>query len=256
MASLSLDKNAIRIIKDLVEKYPAGPRGSLNKRHYKIEQKWVDLYRRTTGVSVIREEVGAGIVKAEWKPFFGYDPVDLFKLGLTHEDDARHAIAFVFPESTRMTRNRDARRLYIRTSVARDWIRTNGTTGLWHATYRAAPYGTPLYSGITFHASSRAEVEARMAMVGPMLGANPTWRPSVIFDTLGSPEEAMAKNSTTIEAYTRRQREAVARIEKELAEARKRLDIATAEAGKMMGAVMLGAADSDDVETETTADAA
>lgn len=253
MATLNLDKNAIRIIKDLVEKYPAGPRGSLNKRHYKVEQQWVDLYRRTTGVSVIREEVGAGIVRPDWKPFFGYDPVDLFKLGLNEEDDARKAIAFVFPESTRMTRNRDARRLYIRTTVARTWVRKNGTTGLWHASYRGAEYGTPLYFGITFHASSAAEVEARMAMVGPMLGADPSWRPSVSFDTLGSPEEAMAKNSTTIEAYTRRQRDAVARIEKELAEARKRLDFATTEAGKLMGAVMLGATDMDDEEEAAAA---
>ena len=254
MATLNLDKNAIRIIKDLVEKYPAGPRGSLNKRHYKVEQQWVNLYRRHTGVSVIREEVGPGIVKAEWKPFFGYDPVDLFKLGFNEEDDARKAIAFVFPESTRMTRNRDARRLYIRTSVGRDWVRKHGTTGLWHASYRrAGDFRSPLYQGITFYAHTRAEVEARIAMVGPMLGADPSWVPDVSFDCIGSPEEAMAKNSAAIEHYTRRYRDTVARYEKDLAEAREKLEQVSAEAGKLMGAVLLGVTDTDDEEEAVNA---
>lgn len=244
----TLDKNTLRIIKDLVEKYPAGPRGSLRKHHYKIEQQWVDVYRRTTGVSVIRDEVGPGIVKAEWKPFFGYDPVDLFKLDLWEEDKCKTAIAIAFPEASRMARNRDARLLYIRTSVARRWVRENGTTGLWIASYRQADYRSPLSSGITIYAHTRAEVEARIAMIAPMMGADLSWRPTVSFNSIGTPDEAMSKNSKMIEGYTANQRRDVARLEKELATARAGLEKATAEAGKLMGAVMLGAADTEEEE--------
>ena len=248
---MNLSKQSIRIIRDLVEKFPAGPTGSLRKHHYTMVNRWIGVYRRHTDVPVIRSEVK--LVREEFKPFFGYDPVDLYKTGLNSEDRCVEAMAFVTPEATHRVRTRDGRRLWIRISDAFEWVRKNGTTGLWQASYREASWGTPLYSGIWIHADTRAEVEARVAVIAPMLGAKENWRPHVMFSELGSPAEAVAKNTSLVESFTRRERDSVIRAEKELAKAREALERATATAGQMMGAIML-ASGADEEETNEEAE--
>lgn len=249
---MNLSKQSIRIIRDLVEKFPAGPTGSLRKHHYAMVHKYVSVYRRATDVPVIRSEVK--LVREEFKPFFGYDPVDLFKTGLNSDDRCVEAMAFVTPEATHRVRTRDGRRLWIRIADAFDWVRKNGTTGLWQASYREASWGSPLYGGIWIHADSRAEVEARVAVIAPMLGAKENWRPQVMFSELGSPAEAVAKNTALIEGFTRRERDSVTRAEKELAKAREALERATTTAGQMMGAIMLASGADDEEETNEEAE--
>lgn len=253
---MQLDTTAIRIIKDLTEKFPVGPKRSIRKHHYRMVNEWVFAYKRTTQVPVIRPEVGEFIVRPEWKPYFGYDPVDLYKLGLIDESECIKAIRIAYPEASRIAQTRDGRRLWIRISPARDWVRCNGTTGLWCARYTQAQYGTTLYGGITFHASSRAEVEARISMIAPMLGEVAGMKPDVSFIAMGSPDDAMSRNSAAVEAFTKRQRNHVAELEKSLKKARTELEEAEMNAGKLMGAIMLGASDTEEEEPETSENAA
>ncbi len=257
METLNLDKNTIRIIQDLVEKYPKGPRGCLLKSHYELVRKYVSAYRRETSVPRIREAVGPGLVEAERKPFFGYDPVDFYKMGLRDETQCVAAVRVAFPETTRTAARRDGRRLWIRLEPVFDWIRVHGTTGIWHAKYSQANWRAILGRGIFFYASTRAEVEAQAALVAPMMGALPDWRPYVTFERMGTAAEAMAKNTAAIEGPVLELQVDVAKLERELDQRRRNLEEERSRAGKLMGAIMLSSTTYDDdeeaQESQTTA---
>lgn len=246
---MNLSKSDIKVIQDLVEKYPVGPRGSLQKRHYELFTEYVPAYKRETRVPRIREAVGPGLVEQRLKPFFGYDPVDLYKLCLKSESDCVDAVRFAFPESTRTAARRDGRRLWIRLERVHMWIKQNGTEGIWRAYYLAAPWRSTLSKGYYFHAKSRADVESQAALIGPMMGAEPGWLPEVNFERLGTREEVFTKNSALINERVEDLKRYTAQLEANLAKARADLQEASDRAGKLMGAILLGSTDDCDEET-------
>lgn len=241
---------AVNTIQDLVEKYPKGPRRCLLKSHYELVKQYVPAYRRETSVPRIRAAVGPGLVEPQHKPFFGYDPVDLYKMGLRDEASCVDAVRVAFPETTRTAARRDGRRLWIRLEPVFDWIRVHGTTGIWHAKYSEANWREVLGRGIFFYASTRAEVEAQVALIAPMMGALPDWRPVVTFESMGTAAEVMAKNTASINGRVLELQGYVTRLELDLAERRRNLEEEQARAGKLMGAIMLSNATYNDDEEE------
>jgi hypothetical protein len=236
---MALSNESICIIKDLTEKYPAGPRGSLKKHHYEEITRWVTTYGRETKVVHIRDEVGPGIVAQDRKTFFGYDPVVLHKTRLRSEDDCIQAMRSVEPAASPMSRKRDGRRLWIRLESAIDWIKQNGTEGIWHAYWRNFEYGHPLSEGIRLYARERSEAESRVSHISPMLGVPENVRPTIKFVDIGTPEKAMEFNSSHLQALVRRPESSIKDLEKRLESARKQLEDAKQLSTKIVSAIMM-----------------
>lgn len=238
---MALSNESICIIKDLTEKYPTGPRGSLKKHHYEAITRWVPTYGRETKVVLIRLDVGPGIVAQDRKYFFGYDPVVLYKMRLRSEEDCVQAMRSVEPGASPMSRKRDGRRLWIRLEEAIDWIKQNGTEGIWHASWRSsdAEYGHPLTEGIRLYARERSEAEARVSLISPLLGASENMRPTIKFVDVGTPEKAMEFNSSQLQALVRRPESSIKDLEKRLESARKQLEDAKQLSTKIVSAIMM-----------------
>ena len=75
---MSANTTKTQIINDLCNKYPTGPHGRIRKDHYVQQEKWVSEYRRYKQVHVLAAPLPFHGV--ELNPFFGYNPVDLYKL--------------------------------------------------------------------------------------------------------------------------------------------------------------------------------
>jgi hypothetical protein len=236
---MTLSNESICIIKDLTEKYPAGPRGSLKKHHYATIMRWVHTYGRDTKVVYIRDEVGPGIVAQDRKTFFGYDPVVLHKMRLRGEEDCVQAMRSVEPGASPMSRKRDGRRLWIRLEEAVHWVNKNGTEGIWHANWRNFEYGHPLYDGIRLYARELSEAESRVSLISPMLGVPENVRPTINFVDLGTPEKAMEFNSSHLNYLVSRPENMIKDLEKRLESERKRLEAAKQMSTKIVSAIMM-----------------
>lgn len=236
---MPLSNESIRIIKDLVEKYPAGPRGSLKKHHYGTSMQWVPTYNRETNVVHIRDEVGPGIVAQDMKRFFGYDPVVLYKMRLRSQEDCISAIKTVDPTTTHMSARRDGRRLWIRLEPVFEWIKQNGTEGIWSARWRSFDYGHPLYEGIQLYARERSEAESRIALISPMLGVTENDRAVIKFVDLGSAEKAMEFNGKNLQRLTGLHERTIKDLDARLEVERKRLEEARQNSTKIASALMM-----------------
>ena len=236
---MALSKESICIIKDLTEKYPAGPRGSLKKHHYEAITRWVNTYGRETKVALIRFDVGPGIVAEDRKTFFGYDPIVLHKMRLRSEDDCIQAMRSLDPVASPRSHKRDGRRLWIRLEPSIDWVRERGAEGIWHACWLDAGYGHPLWEGIRLYARERSEAEARVSLISHMLGASENMRPTIKFLDIGTPEKAMEFNSSQLQALVRRPESSIKDLEKRLESARKQLEDAKQLSTKIVSAIMM-----------------
>jgi hypothetical protein len=236
---MAFSNESIRIVKDLVEKYPAGPRGSLKKHHYGTFMEWVPTYNRETNVVHIRDEVGPGIVAQDRKRFFGYDPVVLYKMRLRSQEDCIRAIGTIDPAATRMSARRDGRRLWIRLEPVFEWIKQNGTEGIWSARWRSFDYGHPLYEGIQLYARERSEAESRIALISPVLGVTENDRAVIKFIDLGGPEKAMEFNSKNLQLLTGRHERTIKDLDARLEVERQRLEDARQTSTKIVSALMM-----------------
>lgn len=249
MPTTILNAKQLRILRDLGEKYPKGPQGTIRRDHYTTRLAWSGVYRREVNTVFLREDVPSTRCAPELRSFFGYNPVDIFAMRLADEDEVKSAMRNSFPKDTAQAANRRGRLAWTRIAPARRYVQDNGTEGLWHVSYRQAGYGSPLYGGLRFHAVSKAAALAQATVIAPMLGANPSWTPDVRFSDLGGPEEAIAFNTAVVQRRTNELTREIKGLEERLAKARAELALATEEAGRAMGAVMLGIGDdSEDAE--------
>jgi hypothetical protein len=242
------------IIRDLGEKYPKGPRGRITKLYYRGKFEWVDVYRRSTTVHRVAEGTPERICPAELIKFFGWDPVAVFRMSITSEEDAIRAAIDVRGVRESLTAARRRGRLaWTRIREANKHVKQNGTAGLWRVTFKEAPWTAHiLYSGLVFYGTSKADVEARIAVIAPMLGAAEHWKPNVEFHDLGTPADAAAANTAVISLPTSRAQREIEDLERRLAKARAELEAAKQTMGRVMGAVMMDMDDGDPEDGSTT----
>lgn len=225
------------IIKDLCQKYPTGPTGRIRKDHYRMKNVWSSLYNRYRDVPVLDGEMFMHPV--ERNPFYGYDPVDLYKLGIDSMEQAFQAVRAHYRGDSKQTDNRRAKLLLDRVREAVGYVRRNGTTGSWTVKFRSVPWDHPLHGGLRFHASNKAEAESQARFIMPMLGIDPSGAISVEFTAIETREEMNVDNSVTINRVLNNKLEEIRQLERRLQKAKDSVEEFRAEAGKLMGAVML-----------------
>lgn len=225
------------IIKDLCQKYPTGPRGRIRKDHYVEKSVWSSEYNRQKSVHVLVSALP--FHDESLNPYFGYNPVDLYKLDIRNEDGAKTAVVRHNPGDSKQTNNRRARLLWSRVRAAVDHIRKVGTTGAWCVSFGGFDWGHPLRQGLYFHADNAAGAETQARFIGPMLGA-PTEAPlRVSFHDIITPDEAGRLNGETINRALNNKLHEIEELEIRLKRARESAEVLRENAGKMMGAVML-----------------
>lgn len=241
------------IIRDLGEKYPKGPRGRITKLYYRGTIEWVDVYRRSTTVHRVAEGTPERICPAELIKFFGWDPVAVFRLSITSEEEAIHAAIDVRGvRESLMAARRRGRLAWTRIREANRHVKQNGASGLWRVSYKEVGWGHILYQGLVFYGTSKADVEARTAVIAPMLGAAEHWKPAVAFERLGTPADAAAANTAAISLPTSRVQREIEDLERRLAMHRAELEAAKETMGRVMGAVMMDMDDGDPEDGSTT----
>lgn len=235
-----------RIVRDLTEKYPKGPYGLFRKEHYQEVRIWSDAYRKYVDTRALSPGmIGRLRVTEDNAKHFGYEPLELFKLGASSEDSAKELIKSLYPDLKGAGVTRRARLLWTRVKGAVQMIMRDGTEGIWSCSSYRADYGS-LWRGMEIYGVDRADVEAQVRLIGPMTGLSPDWPVDIKFTRLGTREEATesaAKRATTrvnriksdIETY----RAHIARAEKDLEEA-------ILEMNKSLGGVMLLSGTNDD----------
>lgn len=212
-----------RIVRDLTEKYPAGPRGVLTKNHYVSTSVWSDAYRREVpGLALRPDLVGRVYITEANIKHFGYEPLELFKLGINSEETSKELIKSLYPSLTRPSITRKGRLLYTRIREARMIIMRDGTEGIWSVSSYAAPYGS-LWRNMEIFGANRADVESQVRLIGPMTGLSPDWRIDVKFARLGNRDEATqsaarlaAERVNRIKREIESHRTHIAKLEKEL----------------------------------------
>ena len=225
------------MVKDLCQKYPTGPSGRIRKDHYRMKNVWSNLYNRYRNVPVIDGELFMHPV--EWNPFYGYNPLDLYKLGIESMETASKVIRAHYRGDCLQTENRRAKLLLDRTRDAMRYIKMNGTTGSWTVTFKGLDWTHPLRDGLRFHGSSRGEIEAQARFIMPMLGVDPCGHIDVEFTTIETREEMGAFNTAVVNRVVNSKLNDIRVLEQRLQKAREDVDVCRATAGKLMGAVML-----------------
>lgn len=226
-----------QIINDLCEKYPTGPRGRIRKDHYVQREQWVSEYARYKQVHVLASPLPFHGV--ELNPFFGYNPVDLYKLEVRSLDAAKAAVSGRRPGESQQGLTRRARLLWSRVRPAIEQVKKTGTTGAWCISFKAFDWGHPLRCGLYFHADTAAGAEAQARFIAPMLGASPEMQIDINFHDIITPDEASRLNGVAVNKTLNEKLREIAALEIRLKNAREAAETLRETAGKMMGAVML-----------------
>jgi len=230
------------IITDLLEKWPKGPRGRYERKHYRLEYQWVSAYERTCEFALLDPSK----FPRHWPDqphvaFWGYNPRVLFELMGEHVpsvDGARKLVDLHEAGLSQAAQTKRARRLWSRLKPACDHVRENGMPGIWYARSWDSPYGS-VWRGLPIWAETREEAEARIRVTGPMLGLQENWRLEFKFDRVGPPEDATRELLHSINDKARRQESAVRELEDRLARARKSLEEEQGLVAGLVGAAML-----------------
>lgn len=238
-----------RIVRDLTEKYPAGPHGVLTKNHYASVQVWSDAYRRyVMGVELRPEMIGRVFITEANKKHFGYDPLELFKLGITSEETAKNLISSLYPSLRGAGVTRKARLLWTRTKEAVRHIMREGTEGIWTASSYHAEYGS-MWRNMQIWGTSRADIEAQVRLIGPMTGLKPEWNLDIKFNRLGTRDEATQAAAALAADRVNRLKRDIESHRKSILKLEKELEEETQAMNRNMGGVMLLAeSDSDEQE--------
>jgi hypothetical protein len=234
---MSANTTKTQIINDLCEKYPTGPRGRIRKDHYVQQEQWVSEYARYKQVHVLAAPLPFHGV--ELNPFFGYNPVDLYKLEVRTLDAAKDAVRGRRPGESQQALTRRARLLWSRMRPAIEHVKKTGTTGAWCISFKAFDWGHPLRCGLYFHADTAAGAEAQARFIAPMLGASPEMQIDINFHDIITPDEASRLNGVAVNRTLNEKLREIAGLETRLKSAREAAETLRETAGKMMGAVML-----------------
>lgn len=232
---------AHKILLDLAEKYPKGQFRRLKKEHYVVKRQWSDVYMRDVPVTFVSDGTPTWYCDPAHREFYGYNPLDVYLMGVDSEDVAVAAYRSL-PGSSELSSTsirRRARLAWTRIVRAINHIREEGTEGLWEVNFREADWGTPLAKGFYFHGKTRSEIEARIMVIAPMLGAQPHWRPRINFQHPGTPDEAMVENSTRLNSVTSGIDRSIKGHEKEIEKLRRSIEQASEFNGRIMSALML-----------------
>lgn len=234
---MTTNTSKTQIIKDLCQKYPTGPRGRIRKDHYIEKECWVSEYARYKQVHVLASPLPFHGV--ELNPFFGYNPIDLYKLEVRSLDGAKSAVARNCPGDTQQGLTRRARLLWSRLRPAVDHVKKTGTTGAWCVSFKGFDWGHPLRTGLYFHADTAASAEAQARFISPMLGAPPETQLDVTFHDIITPDDAGRLNGESINRSLNAKLHEIDDLERRLKRKREEAEGLREAAGKMMGAVML-----------------
>jgi hypothetical protein len=173
--------------------------------------------------------------------FWGYNPRVLFGLmdGLDPSvGGARKLVDLHEPGLSQAAQTKRARRLWSRLKLAWDHVKENGMPGIWFARSWDSPYGS-VWRSLPVWAETREEAEARVRVVGPMLGLQENWRLEFKFERTGTPEEATRELLSAINDKARRHETTVRELEDRLAKARERLEEEQRSVAGLAGAAML-----------------
>ena len=235
-----------RLVEDLTDKYPRGPRRLLNRNHYAMESAWSDHYRTYKPTVKLRPELASYLGMTELAAqHWGYEPLQLFKLGVRSEDDARDLVKSLYTDVKGPTLTRRSRLLWSRLKPAVSYILKTGAEGIWSVSSYHAPYGS-LWRDMKIWGACKTDVEAQVRLIGPMTGLKPDWPLDIKFHDLGSPEEATQHavrhanmRASRIKSDIETRRREIAKLEKELEEEMKL-------AAQSMGGIMLLSGSGDD----------
>ena len=248
MAQLRLNPTHARsIIDDLVTKYPAGPRRRLRPAHY-------TSYGRGAGSYTVSGEAMTqlGLSEIERK-CFGYDPLELFKLGIAGDDSARRCLINLYPDIKGPKLTRRSRLLWERVSDAYHHVMANGHEGIWTVRSRNAPGGNVWYDGLPFWGKTAAEAESQARTIGPMMDLNLTWRLIVDFKSLGTKEDAFNAAVSHVQKKANKLRNEIDTYKKAVANLEKLLQEENEKAVKLLGGVMLLTPDDEQAQEQEAA---
>lgn len=248
MESSYLDPtHARRIIDDLVTKYPVGPQRRLRPTHY-------TSYGRGARTNAVSHEAMTQLGLSEiQRKCFGYDPLELFKLGVTGEDSARRRLINLYAGITGPKLTRRSRLLWERVSDAWQHIMISGHEGIWSVSSRHAPADSVWRQGLPFWGRTAAEAESQARTIGPMMDLNLTWRLTVDFKSLGTKEGAFNAAVRQVQLKADKLRKEIDSYKTALAHMEKQLQEENEKAVKLLGGVMLLTPDDEQAQEQEAA---
>lgn len=233
---------AASIVKDLVEKYPRGPKRRQLPGDYARSTVWSYHYRREIETWVLKRDPGV-MTRCGLTPvtveFCGYDPVQLYRLGAKSEEEAEDLIHLSGDVQTRHSLTRRSRRLWRRLESALKHVQQYGTAGIWLVSSIDVEWNNPWRRGMPIWASSATEAEAQARIVGPTSGLATNARLDVTFDRLGTPREAVEGAATKVNSRINQLKERIVDLERNLNGCRSQLAEEMDRASRMMGGIML-----------------
>lgn len=231
------------IVKDLVEKYPRGPKRRQLPGDYRRVTVWSHHYQREIEDWVLRWEdpmvmTRCGLTQVT-VGHYGYDPVQLYRLGVTTEEEAEDLIHLTEDVKSRHSLTRRARRLWRRLTAAVKYVQQHGTAGIWLVSSSDVDWNSPWRGGMPIWASSQAEAEAQARIIGPSSGLTTNARLTASFGRLGTPQEALEVAAEKVNHRINHLKQRIEQLEKDLAGCRSLLAEETARAARTMGGIML-----------------
>lgn len=235
-----------RIVRDLTKKYPAGPHGILRKNHYRSGEVYSEAYRCLVPAVVLDHAmVGQAYVTEANIKHFGYEPLELFKLGVSSEDSSKSLIESLYPSLRGCGITRPARLLWMRVKEADRLIMGEGTEGIWSVSSYRAEYSS-MWRHMQIWGTSRADVEAQVRLIGPMTGLRPEWNLEINFNRLGTRDEATTVASSLASDRANRIKRSIEEHRNSIIKLEKELEEETLVMNRNLGGVMLFAGTEDD----------
>ena len=249
--TITLSTEQKLILKDLCQKYPAGPKGRLEKGDYRVITDWVEAYKRDVKMSVLREDLPDWRCEPDRLKSFGYDASDIYRLccairgtqGIPEEDAVKVAVRGVCPGESPIANSRRARLIRTRLAPIYRTFMRRGAAGLWNVEARGTSWGSPFNRGVAVWAENEADAEANYRLIEPMLGDN-VGRGSLTirFEGLGTTEEAYERNKSSLFKETEALQRDIAQNEERVRRDRIKLAAAQERAMSLLGAISLGVA--------------
>jgi hypothetical protein len=221
-----------KTIKDLTNKYPTGPDGCNKKCNYEMQHVYHDIYGRYTDVPVL-------YIKGEEIAHFGYDPIDLFMLKITDENDAIKAVreAYAPVDISRRQAVRRGRVLWYR--VRAGWKQTLETGGVgvyelkWGWRYNAPR--------AFVHAENHEDAISVGLTLNGLFGAQIGERAQSTFLEVGAPVATLSYNNEVAQTLVRNAERALQEAKKSLETAQNGIKNAQSRAELIMANAMMQA---------------
>jgi len=255
--TITLSTEQKLILKDLCQKYPAGPKGRLEKGDYRVITDWVEAYNREVKMSLLREDLPEWRCEPDRLKSFGYDAGDIYRLccalrgerGIPEEDAVKVAVRGVCPGESPIANSRRARLIRTRLAPIYRAFMKRGAPGLWNVEARGTNWSSPFNRGVTVWAESAADAEANYRLIEPMLGDNVgKGFLTISFEGLGSPDQAYERNKSSLFKEAEALLRDIAQNEERVRRDRIKLAAAQEKAMSLLGAISLGISPIEEVE--------